>query len=98
VCARVARPMLLGGPSASPLDGSHLCHRGALATTLRATFGALAGAVFALFVVAVPYDSFAVSTILVVTCVGSGIGAYLALRYGDRLIVWVLKFWNRSGE
>jgi len=71
---------------------------GSLATTLRATFGALAGAVFALFVLAVPYDSFAVSTILVVTCVGAGIGAYLALRYGDRFVMWVLKFWNRPGE
>ena len=71
---------------------------GALATTLRATFGALAGAMFALFVVAVPYDSFAIPTIFVVTCVGAGIGAYLALRYGDRFIIWVLKFWNRPGE
>jgi hypothetical protein len=68
----------------------------ALATTLRIAFGGLAGVIFALFVGSGAY--FGWPALLAVTCVGAGVGAYLGCRYGDRFIVWVLRFWSRPGD
>ena len=71
---------------------------GALATILRFIFGAQAGAIFTLFVLGGAFPFFSVPTILVLVCVGAAIGAYLAFRYGDRFIAWVLRLWNQPGD
>jgi hypothetical protein len=54
------------------------------------------GVVLAFFVASGIYSNW--PAMLAVICVGAGVGAYLSLRYGDRFIVWVLRFWNQPGE
>jgi hypothetical protein len=68
----------------------------ALATILRLASGAVVGVVLALFIASGIYSHW--PAVLAVICVGASIGAYLSLRYGDRFIVWVLRFWNQPGE
>ena len=96
MCARGSELALRRGPSTSPLDGAQVVLPDALATTLRLGFGGLAGVIFALFVGSGAY--FGWPGKLAAICVGSGVGAYLGYRYGDRFIVWVLRFWNRPGD